>query len=133
MGRRFAAFEGGAEFARKLAELDENLGGALLMEAAIAGAEPIRDTAATLAPRATGDLSENIDTEVATAQPRKAVVHIGPNKEKAWHGIFPELGTANQAAQPYLRPAFDEKRGEAVDRFAKKLKTGIAGVTGGAP
>lgn len=128
--RRYTGLEGGDELARKLAALDENLGGALLLEAAIAAAGPIEAAAAQNAPRASGELAESMDTVVETARPRKIELHVGPGP-KGWHGIFAELGTSKHAAQPFLRPAFDEKRDEAVDRFADTLRGGIRRVTGG--
>lgn len=128
--RRYAGFEGGDELARKLAALDENLGGALLLEATIAAAKPIETAAAERAPRASGELAESMDTAVESARPRKTEVHVGPGP-KGWHGIFAELGTDKQPAQPFLRPAFDEQRDAAVDRFADTLRGGIRRVTGG--
>lgn len=40
-----------------------------------------------------------------------------------WH--FVEFGTVNMAAQPFLRPAFDARKGEALDRFKKFLRKKI--------
>ena len=49
---------------------------------------------------------------------------IGTNVE---YGPYQELGTGRMAAQPYLRPAYDEKRGEALKEIADVLKLNLPG------
>ena len=49
----------------------------------------------------------------------KAHARIGTNIE---YGPYVELGTSRQRAQPYLRPAYDEKRGAALREVADVLK-----------
>jgi HK97 gp10 family phage protein len=48
----------------------------------------------------------------------------------AWYAHFVEFGTEKQAAQPFMRPAFNESKQKAVDEFteslAKKLKKAAA-------
>jgi len=56
------------------------------------------------------------------------VYHIGvyaSKKHKARHWHFLEFGTVKQAAQPYLRPAFENKKEEAVKVFAAILKKDV--------
>jgi len=48
--------------------------------------------------------------------------HVGVNSKKAPHWHFLEMGTVKQPPQPYLRPAFEEKKVEAVEVFAEVLK-----------
>lgn len=54
----------------------------------------------------------------------KAHARIGTNIE---YGPHVELGTSRQRAQPYLRPAYDEKRGEALQEIADVLKLNLPG------
>ncbi len=93
--------------------------------------EPIRATAAILAPRSkTG--KDHLADNIVIAETRfggglldgedVASVAIGPSHRPhdKWYGTFVEEGTAHHPAQPFLRPAFDtEKR--AVMRNVKRL------------
>jgi len=54
----------------------------------------------------------------------KASARIGTNIE---YGPYVELGTSRQRAQAYLRPAYDEKRGEALREVATVLKMNLPG------
>ena len=54
----------------------------------------------------------------------KAHARIGTNIE---YGLYVELGTSRQRAQPYIRPAYDEKRGEALREIANVLKLNLPG------
>ncbi|MCG8670208.1 MAG: HK97 gp10 family phage protein [Pseudomonadales bacterium] len=47
-------------------------------------------------------------------------IRVGISRE-AFYGMFPELGTRHQPAQPYLRPAWEEKKEEALATLVKKL------------
>ena len=49
---------------------------------------------------------------------------IGTNIE---YGPYVELGTSSMGAQPSLRPAYDEKRGEALKEVADVLKLNLPG------
>ena len=53
-----------------------------------------------------------------------AHARIGTNIE---YGPHVELGTSRQRAQPYLRPAYDEKRNEALQEVANALKANLPG------
>ena len=54
----------------------------------------------------------------------KAHARIGTNIE---YGPYVELGTSRQRAQPYLRPAYDEKRGAALQEVADVLAMNLPG------
>lgn len=43
-----------------------------------------------------------------------ATMHVGPDYRQ-FHAQFQEFGTAHHGPQPFMRPAFDEKKGEALD------------------
>jgi len=48
------------------------------------------------------------------------------DRRQSYFWKFIEFGTSKMAAHPFMRPAFEAKVAEAVDRFADRLKTGIA-------
>ena len=43
-----------------------------------------------------------------------AVMHVGPTVPLGFHGHFVEFGTVKMAPQPFMRPAWDAKRHEAL-------------------
>lgn len=70
-----------------------------------------------------------IDGSVKPAQPsKKRFTKKGTGKPGggvAAYSIFQEMGTTTRAAQPYLRPAFEAKKEEAVARLAEGLREDI--------
>lgn len=122
----------------ELREALKRLGSALKMEviqeALMKGAEPIRAAAAQKAPRRTGTLAEEMIAAHSTEWGRYArgareavAVRIGPSK-KAFYGKFQELGTRRHAAQPFLRPAFDERKDEAMGIIRDELRRRVLAV-----
>lgn len=49
----------------------------------------------------------------------------GVKIDRAPHGHLVEFGTVNMPAEPYMRPAFDQKKGDALNEMADTLRTGI--------
>lgn len=43
-------------------------------------------------------------------------------KRKAFYSRFMERGTATQPAEPFIRPAYDHHKDEAVERFKEKYR-----------
>ena len=119
--------EGGDELLRKLRLLEGAVRGAALKDAAQGGADIVRDRAAQLAPRRRGKLAASMDTDVVRAMPDHAEVAIGPT---AFHGLFLELGTPHQPAQPFLRPALDGTEGAVVAKVGAKLRRRVLEVAG---
>jgi HK97 gp10 family phage protein len=122
--------EGGDKIARRLQMLAEEVAREHMRECALAGAEVIRAEAATLAPRKTGTLAENIEREVKKQTKSRVDIHIGPGEE-AWYGRLVEDGHAIVVAgkkvgdvppHPFMRPAFDAKTDEAYDAFEAELR-----------
>jgi HK97 gp10 family phage protein len=116
-------FEGGKELAAELAQLSEKANKRNTTEALTFGGEPIRATAARQAPRLSPkpDLADNIVISNQRLRgDETAAVAIGPAKGFAY-GLPRELGTAFHGAQPFLRPAFDAKFGEALDRVRQEF------------
>ena len=100
----------------------------ILRDALLAAAEPIRDEARALAPVSEGSgghLAFGIKIRLMknTAEGRERV-RIGV-KEGLWYGVFPEYGTSRMAAQPFMRPAVDSQRGEALRILKDELKKRI--------
>ena len=54
-----------------------------------------------------------------------AQVFVGPSVD-APHAHFPEFGTVDTAAQPFMRPAWDEKQAEALEIITADLAENIA-------
>jgi HK97 gp10 family phage protein len=97
---------------RKFESLEESVAGQTLEQAAMAGAEVVRQEASRRAPRRTGMLAGHIVAELKEGSAERVSVAIGPDKD-AFYGMFQELGTVHHPAQPFLRPALDEKANEA--------------------
>lgn len=104
----------------------------VLQKAVEKAAKPIEDYAVGAAPVDSGGLARSImirpmkGTAVAHAR-----VRIGPawsvyNKQGVVeYGKFQEYGTSEMAAQPFLRPALDAGKDEAIDRLKAEIKKAL--------
>lgn len=145
--------EGLAELAKALKALPPEIAGkngGPLRKAIGRAAVVIRDDARRRAPVDTGNLRDNIiavrkrkspqGTEgyfVEVRRKRRKYANTRANRRKgrvgktyenlgeAYYGMFVELGTAKMPAQPFLRPAFESKKAEAVETFRVELAKGI--------
>jgi len=132
-----------AEFSATLARRRASVAEANLVAAAEAGALPIQNAAKEKARRRSGTLSRSIHTEVIEQSPTRVVVAIGTDLEYAaiheFGGtIVPKNGQylkfpgldgedvfvkeVTIRAQPYLRPAYDERKAEAVAEMKAALR-----------
>lgn len=121
-------FEGGAELARALSQLSTRVSKKFVKEALVHAAEPLRDRMEELAPHEPGkpDLRDTLAVSTARGEDRlETAVAIGPTKQ-GFYGSFLELGTATMAAQPFVRPALDEKSSEALQRLSDDLWVSLA-------
>lgn len=66
----------------------------------------VAEDARRMAPVDTGTLRDSIDAEVSGSG-TEIVVRVGSNVDYA---VYVEMGTSEQSAQPYLRPAVTKKR-----------------------
>ena len=83
--------------------------------------EPMRQAASANAPKgATGRLAEGIKL----IKTDKHEVSVGPDR---YYGYFQEFGTKHHAAQPFLRPAYEQERQPTVSRFSEFMKRIIEG------
>lgn len=102
-----------------------------LRSAAKKGAAIWEEAISQRAPKRTGFLSENIkigsnvddsENDDATAA---VTVEVGPSKQ-AYYGQFLEFGTKHAKAQPFMRPAFEEKTQEVLETFKTELGNALA-------
>lgn len=147
---KHVAVIGEAELRRKLVSLSAAVRGAHLQAAVRSGALLIENSGKGKAPYRTGTLRRSIHTEVEGDDSRAeatigtdvvyaAQVEFGgtitPKKAKMLHwvgsdGLDHFAFAVTQPARPFLRPAFDEERGAAVDEVKAALTELINGVAG---
>jgi HK97 gp10 family phage protein len=125
---------GGAELARALNAVALTVRRRALHEALRVAAEPMRQRMSDLAPRRPPhpDLADHIITSPAVKIGRieggrgrareatEAAIAVGPRKD-FFYGIFLEYGTVKMSAQPFMRPAFDSTRDEALTILKDEL------------
>lgn len=128
--------EGLSETAAALDEFSKATSANILRRVLLAAGAPIGATATALAPRGpTGDLIASIS--VVPAQPSKmtrggrgaydkqsqveVLVEAGPVAES----IFMEFGTIHHPAQPFMRPAWAQQRGRALQIVTEQLSVEI--------
>ena len=139
--------EGLAELNRALRELPQRIANRGLRTAVYAGAKVIRDEARHRAPKAAQSLG--IKQPPAGTLKRSVIMkHIrelsgggrqtfyvlvrqgkkyrnqgkrGNLSQDAWYWRFVEFGTVKMSARPFLRPAFDMKKNDALTAIKTKL------------
>jgi len=113
--------DGAEALAKKLEALPDALTRSIVIEALLAGGEPMRQTMAQRAPYEPGapDLKANMvmhETgrmgKVTGGKSRRArageyLIAVGP-AAPFFYGLFQEYGTVRHGAQPFMRPAFDQ-------------------------
>lgn len=143
--------EGLAETAARLRALPAELGskgGGPIRSALFQSAKLLREAAKAAAPVRTGNLQQNIiayrsrnprsegATEKYSIGMRKGTRRYANNPRNrrkgralqtfktagaAYYGRFLELGTAKMAPRPFLRPAFEANKEQAVEVFRRKF------------
>ena len=143
--------EGLAELAKALRELPDRVAKNGLRVSVYAGAKVIRDEARLRAPKATESLGPN-QPPPGTLKRSVIMKHIrelsgggrqtfyvlvrhgkkyrnqgkrGNLSQDAWYWRFLEFGTRKMAARPFLRPALESRRREAVDAIKQRLSERI--------
>ena len=106
-------------------KLSDAVGENALRAAGAAGAALIRDEAITRAPEDTGALRNNIIIkrleEISKGNESQTYMVI-PRSKPAFYWRFLEFGTAKMGARPFMRPAFDARRGDALNKMREVLK-----------
>jgi len=137
------SIEGGKEISKRLKALGKKAK-IVKDDATLAGAEVIREEAASRANKLSGELSKNMQAELMDSEAETSTAGVGPHKEQ-FYGLFLEFGTdpheiegnvlqietdvfrhsvtgGGTPPSPFLRPAFDAKKKEAVAAVAKHLR-----------
>lgn len=149
--RELVKVEGLAELAKALRELPDRVAKNGLRVSVYAGAKVIRDEARLRAPKATESLGPN-QPPPGTLKRSVIMKHIrelsgggrqtfyvlvrhgkkyrnqgkrGNLSQDAWYWRFLEFGTRKMAARPFLRPALESRRREAVDAIKQRLSERI--------
>jgi HK97 gp10 family phage protein len=109
--------------------------GKVLQSALAAGARPIVADAKARAPKKTGTLRRSLfsfrvkSASTGTREERAIRPRQGKKFQKAgrdaFYWRFVEFGTAKMPAQPFLRPAFESKKQDALAAIVKQLGVAI--------
>lgn len=134
--------EGGDELFEKLEQLPRQVGKAIIRKAIGAGAKVFRDLMASLAPqgyhvfrtteykgqkfkgrsRDFGVLARSIVVRTSVrGDELEGTAAIGPSKKAFW-GLFQEFGRKGARAHPFIRPAFDSGKDQALQKFVDTCK-----------
>lgn len=133
------ALEGVAELTRQLEALGKLDDGKVLRNAARAAMKPAQERAKALIPEgvdahrtykgrlvAPGFAKRSIRTKVSLSKDKqKATAKLGVLSEAFYAVQFVELGTSQQSAQPWLRPAFESTQAQQIDAIAVSLQKSI--------
>lgn len=124
-----------AELSKKLKEMPVKLARNGLRAAVNAGAEVIRKDAVSRVPVDTGRLKKSIYKKQIREKSNnlQQTFFVGARNGKkyrqadkdAYYWRFLEFGTSKLPARPFLRPAFDARKNDAVDAIGRKLKERI--------
>jgi len=109
---------------RALKTLPDRIAGKVIRSATLSGAGIIRKEARSRVAVDDGNLKKNISSKLKNKSDTHVTYSVGPTN-KAFYGTFLEFGTEHIRAQPFLRPAFDEKKGEAARKIEERLIKGI--------
>jgi len=142
--------DGLQELARACRELPDRIGRSALRQATSAGAKLVRDDAKTKAPIYTGPVSQGhpppgtlrkqiyMKRDNGSSGPQKQVFIVAVRSGKKFQSVgkkganqdayywrFVEFGTVKMTARPYLRPAFEAQKMNAVTAIANVLRERI--------
>lgn len=120
--------EGWEELRRKFRDLGDRMQKNVVRGALRSAATPVLKEAHALAPKDEHDLANAIAMTVSVKKNESsAAVGIKRRQEgaPARYAHLQEFGTRHHRAQPFLRPALDNKRGDVIDRFADAVKSQI--------
>lgn len=113
------------ELVAKFQQIEKQMQGAILKNAALSGALVIQNSAIDKCPVDSGDLKQSIHNEISVSNATYAEIEVGTDVEYA---AYVEFGTRFMAAQPYMRPAFDEESDNAVSEVGSALWAQLSGI-----
>jgi HK97 gp10 family phage protein len=140
------SLQGSDDLRKRLLELPKALSTTVQRKALIAGAEPIRAHAASLAPRDPMSSGPHLADNIVIGVPPKrklamaglssaeadvagegGIVEVGPALQPSDHfyGYLQEFGTVRHQAQPFMRPAFDTQARASLNLVLSSLWTAI--------
>ncbi|MBP3930649.1 MAG: HK97-gp10 family putative phage morphogenesis protein [Terrisporobacter othiniensis] len=103
-------------------------GSTLENKALLAGAEVINKEVVKNAPERTGHAKKYLKVSKVSKEKGIKVVKVGISKgdnSEAFYLKFHEYGTSKMAARPFMRPAFERKRKEALEKTYEVIKEGL--------
>lgn len=115
------------KFQKRLDEMGRK-GAILENKALLAGAEVINKEIVKNAPKRTGHAKKFLKISKVSKEKGIKIVKIGISKgdnSEAFYLKFHEYGTSKMAARPFMRPAFERKRKEALEAAHKVIKEGL--------
>ena len=103
-------------------------GAKLENEALLAGAEIINKEVVNNAPEKTGKAKKYLKVSKVTKEKGIKIVKIGISKadnSEAFYLKFHEYGTSKMSARPFMRPAFERKKKEALEKTYEIIRNGL--------
>lgn len=130
MGQWFEIkLEGAKELEKKLKSLEPKIAKKLVRQSLRKAAKPILAVARTKCPVDTGTLKKSIKIRAMRRKKNSFGVLVGTALKwftgDTFYGAFVEFGTSKMSARPFMRPAFDEKKGEAEEILKQEITSGI--------
>jgi HK97 gp10 family phage protein len=129
--------EGLRELERNLLALGERAGKATLRRVGKKALIPVRDAARALAPVDTGDLRDSIVISTVLSNRARADARAeGPSSVNVYvgtsnpNGVPREFGTSRSAADPFLRPAWDQTSDGVLSFIVRELEREIVKTAG---
>lgn len=113
------------ELERTLRSFPDKVQSQILGSAVEGMAEIVEQEAEQLAPRRTGKLIRNIGRVQQKSRKDRVQWNVGVRR-RVYYWKFQELGSARNAAHPFLRPAASNKAVEALAEFKKRFVAGLA-------
>lgn len=115
------------KFQKRLEELGRK-GSKIENEALIAGAKVINDEIIKNAPERTGKAKTHLKVNPVKKEKGIKVVKVGITREdnsQAFYLKFHEYGTSKMSARPFMRPAFERKKKEALEKTHQVIRKGL--------
>ena len=118
--------QGLKELAKNVDKLSKSFARTTLRTALRNAAKPVRQEARALVAVESGDLKGAIGVKVTVTKAGDGYADVGFDRDE-FHGLFVELGTSQQRARPFLRPALEEgyRSGKIQAAFIDSLNSTI--------
>lgn len=118
-------FEGGKELEKQLLKLKTATAKRVTRKVMKRVMEPVREKAESLAPEAEGDLKEAVSISSRARKRRQPAgtieIHMGVETSQGQVGTQQEFGNIQQAAQPFMRPAWEPMKYTVLENFGEQM------------